>query len=53
MRVYRVGVGFAGVALVHHLVEARNAAEARSIGIRKFLDPDLGFDHIEVKLIRR
>ena len=53
MRLYRVGVGFAGVALEFHRVEARNAAEARSIAIRKFLHPDLGFDHIEVKLIRR
>ena len=53
MRLYRVGIGFAGVALEFHKVEARNAAEARSIAIRKFLHPDLGFDHIEVKQIRR
>ena len=53
MRLYRVGVGFSGVAIEFHRVEARNAAEARSIGIREFLDPSRGFDHIEVKLIRR
>lgn len=53
MRLYRVGVGFAGVALAYHKIEARNASEARSIAIRKFLNPDLGYDHIEIKLIRR
>ena len=53
MRLYRVGVGFGGVALEFHDVEARNASEARSIAIREFLDPDRGFDHIEVKLIRK
>lgn len=53
MRTYRVGVGFGGVALHFHNVKAKNAAEARSIAIREFLHPDLGFDHIEVKLIRR
>lgn len=53
MRKYRVGVGFAGVALEFHTVEARNASEARSIAIRMFLNPDLGYDHIEVKPIRR
>lgn len=53
MRLYCVGVGFAGMALEFHRVEALNASEARSIAIRKFLDPDRGFDHIEVKLIRR
>ena len=53
MRLYRVGVGISGVALEYHRVEARNAAEARSIGIRRFLSPDRGYDHIEVKPIRR
>lgn len=53
MRLYRVGIGFAGVALEFHEVEAHNAAEARSIAIQKFLHPDLGYDHIEIKPIRR
>lgn len=53
MRKYRVGIGFSGLALEFHTVEAQNASEARSIAIRKFLNPDLGYDHIEIKLIRR
>jgi hypothetical protein len=50
---YRVGIGFGGVALEYHQIEARNASEARSIAIRKFLHPDLGYDHIEIKPIRK
>ena len=50
---YKIGVGFAGVSLEFHEITARNADEARSIGIRKFLHPDKGFDHIEVKRIKK
>lgn len=50
---YRVGVGIVGISLEFHEVEAANMAEARSIGIRKFLHPDKGFDHIEVQRIKK
>ena len=50
---YKVGVGFAGMALEWHEVEATSMADARSIAIRKFLHPDKGFDHVEVKRIKK
>lgn len=50
---YKVGVGIEGVALEHHKVEAKNMAEARSIAIGKFLHPDKGYNHVEVKRIKK
>lgn len=50
---YKIGVGYAGVPLEFHKVEAKNMEEARSIAIRKFLHPDKGFDHVEVKRIKK
>lgn len=50
---YKVGVGVEGVVLEHHEVNAVNMVEARSIAIRKFLHPAKGFDHIEVKRIKK
>ena len=50
---YKVGVGYAGLALEFHTVEATSMADARSIAIRKFLHPDKGFDHVEVKRIKK
>ena len=50
---YKVGVGIGGVPLEFYKVEANNMTEARSIAIRKFLHPDKGFDHVEVKRIKR
>lgn len=50
---YKIGVGYAGVPLEFHNINARNAEEARSIAIRKFLNPDKGYDHIEVKRIKK
>ena len=50
---YKVGVGYAGIALEYHKVEATNMNEARSIAIRKFLHPDKGYDHVEVKRIKK
>lgn len=50
---YKIGVGVEGVALEFYKVEANGIAEARSIAIRKFLHPSKGFDHIEVKRIKR
>lgn len=50
---YQVGVGIAGISLEFHEVEATNMVEARSIAIRKFLHPDKGYDHVEVKRIKR
>ena len=52
-RMYLVGVGVDGVALEHHKVEAQNQSEARSIVIRKYLHPDKGFNHIEIKHIKK
>ena len=53
MHNYKVGVGISGVVLEVHEIQARNMSEARSIAIRKFLHPDKGYDHVEVKRIRR
>ena len=50
---YKIGVGIEGVALQFYNVEANSITEARSIGIRRFLHPNKGFDHIEVKRIKR
>lgn len=50
---YKVGIGYGGVSLEYHEVNARNMEEARSIAIRKFLNPDKGFDHVEVKRIKK
>lgn len=50
---YSVGVGVMGVSLEHYKVEASSAQEARSIGIRKFLHPDKGYDHIEVTRVKK
>ena len=50
---YRIGIGYSGVALEYYKVEAKNMNEARSIAIRRFLHPDKGYDHIEVKRIKR
>lgn len=47
MYYYRVGVGHAGVSLEYHLVKAPNEMDARRYGLRAFLHPDRGFDHIE------
>jgi hypothetical protein len=50
---YKIGVGVQGIPLEFHKVEANSMTEARSIAIRRFLHPDKGFDHIEVKRIKR
>lgn len=50
---YKVGIGIEGVALEYHEVNARNMEEARSIAIRKFLHPDKGYNHVEVKRIKK
>lgn len=50
---YKIGIGYACVPLEFHEVNARNAEEARSIAMRKFLHPSKGFDHIEVKRIKK
>ena len=50
---YKVGVGIEGIALEYHEVNARNMEEARSIAIRKFLHPDKGYNHVEVKRIKK
>ena len=50
---YKVGIGYAGISLEFHEVEAINMVEARSIAIRKFLHPDKGYDHVEVKRIKK
>ena len=50
---YQVGVGIQGIALEFYEVYATNMQEARSIGIRKFLHPDKGYDHIEVTRIKK
>jgi len=50
---YRIGVGKSGMALEYHKIEATNEQEARSYGIRNFLHPDKGYDHIEVKRIKK
>ena len=49
---YKVGIGKEGVALKYQLVRAANIEEARSIGISKYLHPDLGYDHIEVTRVK-
>ena len=49
---YKIGVGVSGIALEFHEIKACNMSEARSIAIRKFLHPDKGYDHVEVKRIR-
>ena len=50
---YKIGIGYAGVALEFHTIQAHNMSEARSIAIRKFLHPDKGYDHVEVKRIKK
>ena len=50
---YKVGIGIEGVALEYHEINARNMEEARSMAIRKFLHPDKGYNHIEVKRIKK
>lgn len=50
---YKVGVGVECVALEYHEINARNMEEARSIAIRKFLHPDKGYNHVEVKRIKK
>ena len=47
MYYYRVGVGYAGMSLEYHLVKAACEQDARVFGIRKYLHPDKGFDHVE------
>lgn len=48
---YRVGVGYAGVALEYHLVKAANEQDARTFALRTWLHPDKGFDHVEARRI--
>lgn len=50
---YIVGVGIGGVALEYHKILANNEQDARSRAIRLFLNPDKGFDHVEVKRIKK
>lgn len=50
---YKVSIGIEGVALEYHKINARNMEEARSIAIRNFLNPDKGYNHIEVKRIKK
>jgi len=50
---YRIGIGYGGISLEYHEVNARNMEEARSIAIRRFLHPDKGYDHVEVKRIKK
>lgn len=49
---YKVGIGRSGVALRFYEIQAPNMAEARIIAIRKFLHPDKGYDHVEVRRIK-
>lgn len=44
---YRIGAGYAGVALEYHLVRAANELDARKFALRTYLHPDRGFDHVE------
>ena len=50
---YKIGIGVSGIVLEVHDVQAPNMTEARSIAIRKFLHPDKGYDHVEVKRIKK
>ncbi len=50
---YKIGVGIECVALKFYNVEADSATEARDIAIRRFLHPNKGYNHIEVKRIKR
>ena len=50
---YQVGIGREGIALKFYEIQAHNMTEARSIAIRKFLHPDKGYDHVEVKRIKK
>ena len=50
---YKVGVGVQGVPLHHYTILANNEQDARHRAINLFLDPEKGFDHIEVKRIRK
>lgn len=50
---YKVGIGIEGVALEYHNINARNMEEARNITIRKFLHPDKGYNHVEIKRINK
>lgn len=50
---YQVGIGREGVALKFYEIQAPNMTEARSIAIRTFLHPDKGYDHVEVKRIKK
>lgn len=50
---YKIGIGANGIALEYHKINARNMEEARGIAIRKFLHPDKGYNHIEVKRIKK
>ena len=48
---YMIGVGIDGVALEHHKILANNMVDARSRAIYLFLNPEKGYNHIEVKRI--
>lgn len=48
---YIAGIGIAGVAIERHIIEAKNQTEARNVAISKFLHPDKGYDHVEIKRI--
>lgn len=50
---YKVGIGIEGIPLEFHKVEAKNMEEARSVAIKKFLHPDKGYNHIEIKRIKK
>lgn len=53
MAKYKIGVGYAGIALEWHTLEAKNTVEARTLAIKKYLHPDLGYDHIQVSRIQK
>ena len=50
---YKIGVGIEGFVLENHFVEAKNAQEARSIAIGKYLHPDKGYDHLQVSRYKK
>lgn len=50
---YKIGIGREGMAFKYYTVEAANMQEARIIGLRTYMHPDLGYDHIEVTRVRK
>ena len=49
--VYRIGIGIEGMVFKAYYIEAHNWDEARSIGISRFLHPNLGYNFIDVRRV--